>query len=111
MINTILLVNDCELTNDGFSGQAFTLAAGVKPTEKDAETLDSKIDYGSREYDYLVLSVTMESTRITAMPGDMILINDDCKLTVVCNPSPEFTKSVIENSGLEVHNTKYKSFD
>lgn len=111
MINTILLVNDCELTNDGFSGQAFTLAAGAKPTEKDAETLDSKIDYSSREYDYLVLSITLESTRVTAMPGDMIMINDNCTLTVVCNPSDELTKLIIENSGLEVHSTKYRSFD
>lgn len=111
MINTILLVNDCELTNDGFSGQAFTLAAGAKPDEKDAENLDSKIDYSSREYDYLVISVSLESTRVTLMPGDMILINDDCKLSVVCNPSPEFTKNIIENSGLEVYAVKHQCFD
>lgn len=111
MINTILLVNDCEVIDKGFSGQAFTLAAGSKPSESDDAEISKKIEYDTGGFDYLVLTVKLESSDVLLKPGDMLLINDDLQFTAVCNPSPELTKSIIENSGLEVHNTKHQSYD
>lgn len=112
MINTILLVNYCESTKDGFSGTAFTLAAGSKPSEKDAEELSDKVTYSTGDRDYLTLEIALvDGNTVTAFSGDMVIISDGNALSVVSNPSDDLRELILKGSGLEVHETQHKQFD
>lgn len=111
MINTILLVNYCEIIDTGFAGTAFTLAAGSKPSEADDAELMEKIKFDTGSGDYLGIEITLPNSTVTLLDGDMILISDNNVLSVVLEPTEELAKIIIENSGLEVHSLTNKHFD